>query len=119
MDPIVILALAGIFFIFRFFLTKGSLKGVEAKKIIENGGKIIDVRSPGEFKSGHFKGALNIQHDKIAHGIKKAKINKETPVILYCASGMRSSNAVGVLKADGFTNVYNAGTQDKLKKLLS
>ena len=100
-------------------MTKGTLKAADAKKIIDQGGKIIDVRTPGEYKSGHYKGAINIQHDKITNGIKKAKIKKETPVILYCASGMRSSSAVSVLKAEGFSSVHNAGTQFKLNKLLS
>ncbi len=119
MDPIVILVAVAAFVIFRFFKSKTGLKSEDAKKLIADGGKVIDVRSPAEFKSGHYKGAVNIQHSNITAGIKKTKIKKETPVILYCASGARSSAAASALKANGYTNVHNAGTKHKIESLLS
>lgn len=119
MDPIYIFIVVAAYAIFKFIKTKTGLKSDDAKKIIADGGKIIDVRSPAEFKGGHYKGAVNIQHSNITSGIKKTKIKKDTPVILYCASGSRSSAALRVLKANGFTNVHNAGTQHRLKSLLA
>ena len=118
MNPVSILIIFGIFVVFKLFMSKGSLKSEEAKKIMVNGGKIIDVRSPLEYKSSHVKGSINIQHSSISNGIKKAKLKKDTPIILYCASGSRSSVALSQLRADGYQNLYNAGTQSRLEKLL-
>lgn len=118
MNPILIIVPV-IFIIIRLFMSRSSLKGDDVKRIMESGGRIIDVRSPMEFKGNHVKNAKNIQHDKILAGIKKAKITKDTPLILYCASGMRSSAACRTLKSDGFTDVHNAGTSEKLRKLLN
>lgn len=119
MNPTTIAIIVGIFIVMKFVLNRSTLKSADAKKMIENGGKIIDVRSASEFKGGHYKKAINIQHTNISAGIKKEKISKETPIILYCASGARASAALSVLKADGYTNVQNAGNQSKLEKLLS
>lgn len=123
MDPSIIYVVIIVFVLYRFFKSKTGLKSDDAKKLIAEGGKIIDVRSPAEFKGGHFKGAFNVQHSNITQGIKKlkskSKIKKDTPLILYCASGSRSSAAIRELKADGYTNVHNAGTQHKLTSLLA
>lgn len=118
MNPIIII-IPIIYIIFKFVMSKNGLKSADVQEIINNGGKIIDVRSAMEYKGNHVKNAKNIEHDKILKGIKKAKISKETPLLLYCASGMRSSAACSQLKGAGYTNVHNAGTVQKLKKLLS
>ncbi len=117
MNPILIIIPIA-YIIFKILSNKGNLKPAEATQIMSEGGKIIDVRSTGEFKSSHSKKAINIQHDKIVAGVKKNKISKETPLILYCASGMRSSAACNTLKAQGYTMVYNAKTKDKMDRLL-
>lgn len=119
MNPILIPTILIILIIFKVLGSKGSLKKDEVKNILEKGGKIIDVRSPMEFKSGHIKGAINIEYTNIKKGVKKAKISKETPVILYCASGSRSSVAVNQLKSSGFTQVYNGGSHTKLSRAFS
>lgn len=115
---IFIAILAAIFILFKLLSLKNSLKSEDVKRIMENKGRIIDVRSPMEFKGSHVKNALNIEHTKILKGIKKAKISKDTPLILYCASGSRSSVACSTLKAEGYTDVHNGGTAHKVNKLL-
>lgn len=99
--------------------SRGGLKREAAKQIISDGGVVIDVRSSGEFKSGHYKGAYSIDHGSIVQGVKKHKIKKDTPIILYCASGSRSSVARNALLSQGYTLVYNAGNLAKLKRLLA
>ena len=47
------------------------------------------------------------------------KIKKDKPVIVCCASGMRSGAAKGVLQSNGFTQVYNAGSWHKLTKYVN
>jgi len=72
------------------------------------GAKVIDVRSKGEYAGGHYDGAVNIPVDTLSSKIK-ALGNKEAPIVVYCASGARSSQAVAILKSAGFTDVTNAG----------
>lgn len=103
-----ILAVAALAFAAFFFYKKWKMRGnkVKLKEMLTNGAKIIDVRSPGEFAGGHFSGAINIPLDQL-----NAKVgslgDKSQPIIVCCASGMRSSSALGTLKAAGFTNVEN------------
>jgi phage shock protein E len=82
---------------------------VNVKEIIENGAVIIDVRTPGEFSGGHVKGSVNIPLDKISNNITKIK-NYRKPIVVCCASGMRSSNAKRVLINSGIEEVYDGGS---------
>lgn len=118
MNPLLIPAILVILIIFKVLGSRGSLKKEEVKAILDKGGKIIDVRTPMEYKSGHINGAINIEYTNIAKGIKKAKISKETPVILYCASGSRSNVAVSELKNKGFSQVYNGGSHSSLSRVI-
>lgn len=78
------------------------------KEMITNGAVIIDVRTPQEFSSGHVKGSKNIPLDRIESEVKKIKaMNK--PVVVCCASGMRSGQAKNILKRHGI-EVENAGS---------
>jgi|688.fasta_scaffold06198_13 phage shock protein E len=80
---------------------------VDYKELIKNGAQIIDVRTSGEYASGHIKGSLNIPLNSISANVKKIK--KDTPLITCCASGMRSASAKATLKAIGYKDVYNGG----------
>lgn len=80
----------------------------EIKEIIANGGVIIDVRTPAEFSGGHPKGAKNIPLDRLESNISQIK-NMKKPVVVCCASGMRSARAKSILSARGIENVYDAG----------
>lgn len=88
------------------------LKGMIGKKKIKaalaGGALVVDVRSPAEYGAGHFSGAINIPHDKIASSFKKLGDPGQT-IVVYCASGARSSAAASVLKNQGFSKVINAG----------
>jgi rhodanese-related sulfurtransferase len=84
---------------------------------MKNGAQIIDVRSPGEFQSGHIKGALNIPLPAL--GSQLSKIKKDKPVITCCASGMRSASARTILKANGYADVHNGGGWTSLQQKIS
>lgn len=75
---------------------------------VKNGAIILDVRSAGEFASGHIKGAINISVDSLKNNLTKLKDKNQT-IITCCASGMRSSVAKSILLANGYTNVFNGG----------
>jgi rhodanese-related sulfurtransferase len=74
-----------------------------AMSLIEDNAIVIDVRTVDEFNTGHIDGAINIPVDSI-DGIS---YDKDATIIVYCASGMRSSNAAKTLIDLGYTNVYN------------
>ena len=80
---------------------------VNFKDLVKNGAQIIDVRTPGEFKSGHIRGAVNIPLQNIS--TQTSRIKKDMPVITCCASGMRSASAKSILKSNGFEEVHNGG----------
>jgi NADPH-dependent 2,4-dienoyl-CoA reductase/sulfur reductase-like enzyme/rhodanese-related sulfurtransferase len=70
---------------------------------------VIDVRTPGEFRSGAFPDAINIPLDDMMAGKGELGDNTDRKIIVYCASGARSAYAQQVLKQRGFANVTNGG----------
>jgi len=87
--------------------------------MLSDGGIIIDVRSEGEFYSGHIENSLNIPLGELASKLDQFK-DKNQPIITCCASGMRSAGAARIFSAKGYTNVVNGGgwssLEGKLKK---
>ena len=75
---------------------------------IEGGARVLDVRSPGEFSSGAFPKAKNIPVDQLESRLSELGA-KEKPVVVYCASGARSSRAARILAKAGFSDVVDAG----------
>ena len=69
---------------------------------------VVDVRTPEEFRSGAYPGAINISLDELQHRIDELGA-KDRDITLYCASGARSAYAQRVLQHIGFTNVKNGG----------
>jgi rhodanese-related sulfurtransferase len=71
-------------------------------------GIIIDVRTEDEFESGKIPGALNIDIYKGQGFIYRVEeLDKAKNFYVYCAAGVRSANACGVMQQLGFENVYN------------
>lgn len=71
---------------------------------------IIDVRSAAEYNSGHAKNAINIPVDQLAIQLNKDfKLEKDTEIILYCASGGRAGVAKTILERAGYQKVTNVG----------
>ena len=65
--------------------------------------QIIDVREAGEAASGKILGSRLIPLRSLGERIKELK--KTDPVLLYCAGGARSADALEVLKKAGFTQI--------------
>lgn len=71
-------------------------------------GVIIDVRTEDEFESGKIPGALNIDIYKGQGFIYEVEeLDKAKNFYVYCAAGVRSANACGVMQQLGFENVFN------------
>jgi len=69
--------------------------------------QVLDVRSSGEFEGGALPGAVNISIGESSFETKVAALNKDKPVLVYCAGGFRSRKAVIVLKQLGFRNIQH------------
>lgn len=80
----------------------------QARALIEGGALLVDVRTPGEFASGHIKGAVNIPLGELS-GRAGELGDKGGAVVLYCRSGHRSGQAARQLKAIGFTSLHDLG----------
>jgi phage shock protein E len=89
-------------------------KKVNLQELISNGAVILDVRTKGEYQSGHLRNSINIPLDSLPQKIKK--LNKNKPVITCCASGARSGAARRILKSNGFEQVHNGGSWFSLRK---
>jgi cytochrome c peroxidase len=63
---------------------------------------ILDVRTAGEFESGHVPGAINISHDELAGRIDEIGSHRDREVVVYCERGGRASRAEDLLAAEGF-----------------
>jgi phage shock protein E len=92
-------------------------KKVNLQEVISSGAVIVDVRTKGEFQSGHLRNSINIPVDNLHQNLKKLK--KDKPIITCCASGARSASARRFLKSNGFEEVYNGGSWQSLKKYFS
>ena len=77
------------------------------KEKIAQGAIVVDVRTKGEFAAGAYPKAKNIPLDALAGRL--AELPKNKPIIVYCASGARASQAARILTHAGFTDVVNAG----------
>jgi phage shock protein E len=75
---------------------------------------VVDVRTPGEFASGAIEGAINIPVDQLQTRLNELQGYDE--VIVYCASGARSSSAKRMLDKYGYSVVDGGGIQ-KMRNL--
>lgn len=75
--------------------------------ISENEVTIIDVRTPGEYQSGHIKNAQNINVQSGDFKAKTENFDREKPIYIYCRSGSRSANAGRTLEEMGFKEIYD------------
>lgn len=82
---------------------------IEYSRLVKEGAIILDVRSKSEYASGHIKGSMHIPVDQLGMQLSKLK-DKNKAIITCCASGMRSGAAKGLLKANGYKEVYNGGS---------
>jgi CRP-like cAMP-binding protein len=80
----------------------------QAQKIIAAGGKWLDVRLPSEFENFHQPDAINIPLYFIR--LKLKTLDKNTPYVVCCDTGRRSSAGAYILSERGFkTHVLEGG----------
>lgn len=68
---------------------------------------MLDVRTEREFAAGHLEGATLIPVQSLARRLDELAAHRDRPVLVYCATGNRSTVAGKMLVDAGFTNVIN------------
>lgn len=81
-------------------MLRGGSKKEKIQEMLNNGAVVIDVRTRGEFQGGHVAGSTNIPLQEIENNVDKI-IGMKKPIVLCCASGMRSGQASNFLKSKG------------------
>ena len=79
---------------------------------------VIDCRSVGEFSRGDgFAGAVNIPVDSIESRMSEIEPRDRT-ILTYCAGGVRSARAAGILKEHGYIHVLSTTNADHIRKIV-
>lgn len=93
----------------KLFVPGEDLSAAEAKDYMAareaEAYQLLDVRQPGEYGAGHLAGAILIPLKELLDRL--GELDKERPVIVYCAIGGRSKVAAQLLAGQGFASVYN------------
>ena len=79
----------------------------EARKLIDQGAQLIDVRGDHEWEAGRIAGASHIELDGLSERI--GEVDRDRPVLIYCRADNRSDMAAAALAADGFDTSTLAG----------
>lgn len=85
--------------------TRESLSRDRAADLVALGGQLVDVRPAEDFRRNALPGALNLPVDSLCYDHRK--LNSKRPVIVYGASGYRSSRAARLLAGKGFSSIYH------------
>lgn len=73
----------------------------------DEGCRVIDVRTPKEYASGHIEGAENI--DFFSPGFTETihRLDREKPYVVYCRTGVRGGKTLSQMRDAGFVRVVN------------
>lgn len=72
----------------------------EAKKMVEDGAQLVDVRADHEWEMGRIEGATHLPLAELS--ARAGEIDKDRPVVFYCRGGNRSTMAAEALAAEGY-----------------
>ncbi|MBA3876493.1 MAG: molybdopterin biosynthesis protein MoeB [Anaerolinea sp.] len=87
---------------------KASIREVnpqEAERLRVEGVTLVDVREATEWEQGYIPGALHVGRSYLEQQIEGAVPDRDTPLVLYCAGGVRSAFGAQTLQQLGYTNV--------------
>jgi len=92
---------------FKNGVTAGGISTAAAVQLINRErAQVIDVCEPAEYAAAHVSGAKNVPLSELATA-KGLPSNKKLPLVVVCASGVRSAKAVAQLKQAGHENAHS------------
>lgn len=77
-----------------------SVRVDRAMTLLDDGAVLVDVREPAEWRSGHAPRARHIPLGRLSADARR--LPADAPVVVMCASGMRSRGAAAQLRAAGY-----------------
>lgn len=87
---------------------KSQVSSIEATLLINrDDAVVIDVRAIGEFEQGHIPNARNFPLSDLERRLPELEKFKNKSIIVYCASGVRSKNAITQMQKAGFEKLFN------------
>ena len=81
--------------------------GAFAATIQNSGVVVLDVRTSGEFESGHIANSVNIDVEAGSFENEIANLDKNAQYAVYCHSGRRSGIAAELMEKNGFKEIHN------------
>jgi molybdopterin/thiamine biosynthesis adenylyltransferase/rhodanese-related sulfurtransferase len=78
-----------------------------AEKIASGKVVVLDVREPDEFEQGALADAIHIPRGHLEAQVETRIVDKSTPVVVYCAGGVRSAFAAKTLQELGYSTVVS------------
>lgn len=96
----------------------GLVSAEEARKHLNQGAVVIDVRSADEFQSSHLPEAVNIPLNQLCEEIARYVPDKRRAVLLHCLSGGRSALGKQTLRQLGYTNAFNLGSYGRAARIV-
>ncbi len=105
-------------FLNKLFGASGdTLSMKEIYELVQHKGAILlDVRTPDEYKKGFVRNSINIPVDDLEQ--RYTELPKDKPIIIYCASGGRSTIACRFLKDKGYEMLHNAKVWEEVSAAL-
>ena len=87
---------------------RNSLSATQATQLINREeAQVIDLREPDEYVAGHLPESRNIPAGQLGDRVGELDKFKDTPLILVCQTGARSTSACKQLIAQGFSRAHN------------
>lgn len=115
----ILLAIVLIAGVVMWLRSSQSISVEQAREYLSKGALLIDVRSAGEFSSGHLRNAKNLPLDQMETLAPGALKEKGQVLLLHCQSGMRSRVAQRKLQQLGYAKAFNVGSYARAAQVVS
>ena len=78
-----------------------------AEVLLAEGHLLLDVREPDEYEQGAIPGSIHLPRGTLASGIENRGVDRDQPIVVMCAGGVRSAFAADTLGQLGYTDVVS------------
>jgi phage shock protein E len=103
-----LLGLALALLAFRWLMRRGRIDAADARRLVQGGALLLDVRTAAEFAADRVEGATNVAVQEL--GAAVATLGpRDRAIVVFCRSGMRSRLATAILRRAGFVAVHDLG----------
>jgi phage shock protein E len=114
-----IAAIAAIVAVTLLLKRAGLISPRDARAYLKSGALLIDVRTAGEFSTGHLPDAINLPLGEIQTSLPGRVADKTQVILLHCQSGMRSGLAKRKLNRLGYSKAYNLGSYGRAAQIVT